>query len=46
MKLVFFVVYNIVGIEEIVGREIGLACFLVWSLECCLVLELCYCLGI
>jgi hypothetical protein len=37
MRLVFFVVYSIVGIPEIVGRGIAVAYFLIWSLEYCLV---------
>jgi hypothetical protein len=44
--LVFVVVYGIVEIEEIIGRGIDLAFFLVWSLGCCLGLGLCCCLGI
>jgi hypothetical protein len=46
MRLVFVVVYNIVGIEGIISRGIGLAYFLVWSLECYMDLGLCYCLCI
>jgi hypothetical protein len=46
MRLGFIVVYNIVGIGEIIGHGIGLACFLVWNLECYPVLGLCYYLGI
>jgi hypothetical protein len=46
MRLEFVVVYSIVEIREIVNRGIGLAHFLIWDLGCCLVLGLCYCLGI
>jgi hypothetical protein len=46
MKLGVVVVYNIVGIVEIIDHGIGLACFLIYNLVCCLVLGLCYYLGI
>jgi hypothetical protein len=46
MSLEFVVVYNIVEIGGIIDHGIGLACFLIWNLECCPVLGLCYYLGI
>jgi hypothetical protein len=44
--LVFVVVYSIVGTTGIVGHEIVVAYFLIWSLECCRVLGLCCFLNI
>jgi hypothetical protein len=46
MWLEFVVACNIVEIVEIIGHGIGLACFLIWSLVCCMVLRLCYYPGI
>jgi hypothetical protein len=46
MRMGFIVVCNIGEIRDIVGYEIELACFLVWSLVCYLVLGLYHCLGI
>jgi hypothetical protein len=46
MRLVFVVVYNVVGIKRIISRGIGLAYFLVWSLVCYPDLGLCCYLGI
>jgi hypothetical protein len=46
MRLESVVVYNIGGIGDIVSCKIVWACFLGWSLVCCLGLGLYYCLGI